>query len=205
MGRRLLTVIMLSAWLAGSAGTPPSSRPLDETACRQAMAKLAKPDVLRAVFTQEKSLPDVSRPLQAKGELVVSLRHGVILRTLRPDFAKGVKVMPLVRTPPRPSDVEARIGYLIQSVLAADYEPLSELFAATGEQGPARLRLRLVPRSDELRKVIVRIELTFGEHLEEVRVSEGSGGVIRLAFSGFAAGTALTAAELAEFEGARLR
>jgi hypothetical protein len=113
--------------------------------------------------------------------------------------------MPLVRTPPKPSDVEARIGYLIQSVLAADYEPLSELFAATGEQGPARLRLRLVPRSEELRKVITGIELTFGEYLEEVRVSEGSGGVIRLAFSGFVAGTALTAAELAEFEGARLR
>jgi len=196
---------MLSSWLTVSAGATPPARVLDETACREAMAKLARPDVLRADFLQEKSLPDVSRPLQAKGELVISLRHGVILRTLRPDFAKGVKVMPLVRTPPKASDVEARIGYLIQSVLAADYEPLSELFAATGEQGPARLRLRLVPRSDELRKVIVRIELTFGEHLEEVRVSEGSGGVIRLAFSGFAAGTALTAAELAEFEGARLR
>lgn len=205
MGRRLLTVFMLSSWLTVSAGATPPARVLDETACREAMAKLARPDVLRADFLQEKSLPDVSRPLQAKGELVISLRHGVILRTLRPDFAKGVKVMPLVRTPPKASDVEARIGYLIQSVLAADYEPLSELFAATGEQGPARLRLRLVPRSDELRKVIVRIELTFGEHLEEVRVSEGSGGVIRLAFSGFAAGTALTAAELAEFEGARLR
>jgi len=190
---------MLSAWLAGSAGTTPPTRQLDETACRQAMAKLARPDILRADFLQEKSLPDVSRPLQAKGELVVSLRHGVILRTLRPDFAKGVKVMPLVRTPPRASDVEARIGYLIQSVLAADYEPLSELFAATGEQGSGRLRLRLVPRSDELRKVIAGIELTFGEHLEEVRVSEGSGGVIRLAFSGFTAGTTLTAAELAEF------
>lgn len=199
MGRRLLTVFMLSAWLAGSAGTTPPTRQLDETACRQAMAKLARPDILRADFLQEKSLPDVSRPLQAKGELVVSLRHGVILRTLRPDFAKGVKVMPLVRTPPRASDVEARIGYLIQSVLAADYEPLSELFAATGEQGSGRLRLRLVPRSDELRKVIAGIELTFGEHLEEVRVSEGSGGVIRLAFSGFTAGTTLTAAELAEF------
>ena len=199
MGRRLLTVFMLSAWLAGSAGTTPPTRQLDETACRQAMAKLARPDILRADFLQEKSLPDVSRPLQAKGELVVSLRHGVILRTLRPDFAKGVKVMPLVRTPPRASDVEARIGYLIQSVLAADYEPLSELFTATGEQGSGRLRLRLVPSSDELRKVIAGIELTFGEHLEEVRVSEGSGGVIRLVFSGFTAGTTLTAAELAEF------
>lgn len=205
MGRRLLTVFMLSAWLAGSAGTTPPTRQLDETACRQAMANLARPDILRADFLQEKSLPDVSRPLQAKGELVVSLRHGVILRTLRPDFAKGVKVMPLVRTPPRASDVEARIGYLIQSVLAADYEPLSELFAATGEQGSGRLRLRLVPRSDELRKVIAGIELTFGEHLEEVRVSEGSGGVIRLAFSGFTAGTTLTAAELAEFAGVGAR
>jgi hypothetical protein len=205
MGRRLLTVFMLSAWLAGSAGTTTPTRQLDETACRQAMAKLARPDILRADFLQEKSLPDVSRPLQAKGELVVSLRHGVILRTLRPDFAKGVKVMPLVRTPPRASDVEARIGYLIQSVLAADYEPLSELFVATGEQGAGRLRLRLVPRSDELRKVIAGIELTFGEHLEEVRVSEGSGGVIRLAFSGFTAGTTLTDAELAEFAGVGAR
>lgn len=205
MGRRLLTIFMLSSWLTVSAGATPPARVLDETACREAMAKLARPDVLRADFLQEKSLPDVSRPLQAKGELVISLRHGVILRTLRPEFAKAVKIMPLVRTQPRASDVEARIGYLIQSVLAADYEPLSELFTATGEQAPGRLRLRLVPRSDELRKVIAGIELSFGEHLEEVRVSEGSGGVIRLTFSGFTSGTSLTAAELAEFAGSGAR
>jgi hypothetical protein len=113
--------------------------------------------------------------------------------------------MPLVSTPPRPSDVEARIGYLIQSLLAADFAPLSELFSATGEQSPGRLRLRLVPRSGELRNVINSVELNFGEHLEEVSVVEGAGSVIRLSFSRFATGPKLTEAEIAEFERAAKR
>ena len=194
----LLCSLLPLAWAA-------SPSPLDEKACREVLAAVARPPLLRADFVQEKTLPDVSRPLQASGELVVSLRHGVILRTLRPEFAKGSKVMPLVSTPPRPSDVEARIGYLIQSLLAADYAPLSELFSATGEQTPGRLRLRLVPRSGELRNVINSVELNFGEHLEEVRVVEGAGSVIRLSFSRFATGPKLTEAEIAEFERAAKR
>ena len=125
--------LLLSPCFAATSApaTPPAL--LDEPACRAAFADVARPRLLRADFTQEKTLPDVARPLRAKGELLISAEYGVTLRTLSPDFARSTKVMPLRPKEDPRNDIEARISRMVRAVLAGEYGPLSEFFSAQGD------------------------------------------------------------------------
>lgn len=172
---------------------------LDEAACRAAFAALPRPETLRADFAQEKTLPDVAKPLRTQGELLVSAQHGVILRTLQPAFAQGSRVLPLPRPGQEPANLEARIGRTVQSVLSGDFGPLSAVFAAEGERAEGRLTVVLTPKTAQVKAALTRLTLRFGEHLEEVMVDEATGGRIVLRFSRFRTAPAATAQELQEF------
>jgi hypothetical protein len=172
---------------------------LDEAACRAAFAALPRPETLRADFTQEKTLPDVAKPLRTQGELLVSAQHGVILRTLQPAFAQGSRVLPLPRPGQEPANLEARIGRTVQSVLSGDFGPLTAVFAAEGERADRRLTVVLTPKTPQVKAALTRLTLRFGEHLEEVVVEEAGGGRIVLRFARFRPAPAPTAQELQEF------
>lgn len=178
---------------------------LDETACREAFAAIGRPPLLRAEFTQEKTLPDVARPLRAKGELLVSAELGVILCTLSPEFARSTKVMPLSRPNTDRPGIEARISRMIQAVLAGEYGPLAEFFSAQGRRDGNRLHITLTPKSAEVRSALQSIELHFGTYLELVDINEAAGSKVRLMFSGFRPTPDLSADERRSFAEAAAR
>lgn len=201
--RRLSTVsLLLLVSFATGAGAE-ATAVLDESACKAALASLPRPPLLRAEFTQEKTLPDVAKPMRAEGELVVSAEHGVILRTLRPAFAQATRVIALPRPDQPAGNLEARIGRMVQALLCGDFGPLSEHFAASAERREGKLVVRLSPRSAQTREVIAAITLRLGVHLEELVVDEASGGRIQLRFSGFRTGPALDPGELRSFDSSR--
>ncbi len=190
--------VVMPAW-AGS------TTPLDENGCREAFRAVLRPPLLRAEFTQEKTLPDVARTLRTKGELLVSAEYGVILRTLSPEFATSTKVMPLRPKADERRDIEARISRMIRSVLAGEYAPLTEFFTLQGRREGARAIITLTPKSPEVRSALRSIELSFGTYLEEVVLDEAAGSKVRLAFTGFRQTPALTADELGKFAEASAR
>lgn len=197
--RRFYTAsLLVSAALAAETRAEPGAG-LDEAACRAALAALPRPPLLRADFTQEKTLPEVAKPMRAQGELVVSVEHGVILRTLRPAFAQTTRVIPLPRPDQPVGNLEARIGRMVQAMLCGDFDPLSEHFTATAARREGKLVVRLAPKSAQTKEVIAAITLQLGEHLEEIAVDEASGGRILLRFSGFRTTPALDPGELRSF------
>jgi hypothetical protein len=198
-----IIILLLLTCVAGPVGRAAEPTPLDEAACRAAFAALPRPAILRAEFTQEKSLPEVAKPLRTRGELLVSAQDGVILRTLQPAFAQGTRVIPLLRPGRAPANLEARIGQTIQAVLAGDFKPLAEFFTATGQRTGDQLTVTLTPKTPQVKEVISRLTFRFGAHLDEVAVEEATGGRIRLAFSNFREGPAPTAEELQGFASAR--
>lgn len=189
--------------LGAAGGRAEGAQPLDEAGCRAAFAALPRPDVLRADFTQEKTLPEVTKPLRTQGELLVSAQEGVLLRTLRPAFAQGVRYLPLPRPGQAPGNLEARIGQTIQSVLSGDFAPLSEFFAASGERSGDRLTIVLTPKTAQVKSALTRLTLRFGQRLEEITVEESTGGRIRLQFANFRTAPAPTDEELKGFGAAR--
>lgn len=168
---------------------------LDEPACRQAFEALGRPSVLRAEFSQEKTLPEVARTLRASGELVVSSEHGVILRTLAPEFAKGTKVLPSHGRPAGSNPVEIRVNGMIKAVLAGEFDPLLTYFTAQGRRQDGRTIVTLTPKVAEIRGALTSIEIHFGERLEQVLVQEAGGGSLRLTFKGYRTTPPLTEAE----------
>ena len=178
---------------------------LDEAACREAFAAIGRPPLLRAEFTQEKTLPDVARPLRANGERLVSAEHGVILRTLSPEVARTTKVMPLAPGATDKPGVEARISRMIRAVLAGEYGPLAEFFSAQGRRDGAHLHLTLTPKSADVRSALRSIELRFGTYLEVVDINEAAGSKVRLMFSGFRPTPDLSADERRSFAEAAAR
>jgi hypothetical protein len=201
--RRVSTVYLLLLLSLGADGRAETDGGLDEAACRAALAALPRPPLLRAAFTQEKTLPDVAKPMRAEGELVVAAEHGVILRTLRPAFAQATRVIALPRTAQPAGNLEARIGRMVQAVLCGDFGPLSEHFVAHAARRDGKLHVRLDPKSAQTKEVIAAITLRLGEHLEEILVEEASGGRIRLSFSGFRTAPPLDADELRGFGATR--
>lgn len=176
---------------------------LDEAACKVAFAALPRPTTLRAAFNQEKSLPDVTKPLRAQGEILVSGPHGVILRTLQPAFAQSTRVIPLPRPGQAAANLEARIGQTIQSVLAGDFAALADLFAAAGQRHGKELQITLTPKPPQVKEAISKISLRFHTYLEEIVVEEAGGSRVRLVFSGFRVAPPATAEEIQAFNAAR--
>ena len=197
--------LVLGAWYRRPAQLGGVPVLLDEAACREAFAAIGRPPLLRAEFTQEKTLPDVARPLRANGELLVSAEHGVILRTLSPEFARTTKVMPLAPGATDKPGVEARISRMIRAVLAGEYGPLAEFFSAQGRRDGAHLHLTLTPKSADVRSALRSIELRFGTYLEVVDINEAAGSRVRLTFSGFRPSPGLSADERRSFAEASAR
>jgi hypothetical protein len=187
-------LLLMSAPAAGLSAA--SENELDEAGCRKAFGHLSRPPVLRAEFTQEKTLPEVTRTLRATGDLTVSRDHGVILRTISPEFTKGTKVLPAGSKPIGSNPVEIRINGMIRSVLAGDLEPLLAYFSAKGVREGHMYLLTLTPKSAEVKGAVTAIEVRFSEHLEDVLVREAGGGSLRLNFKGHRTEPPLTADEL---------
>lgn len=169
---------------------------LDEAGCHKAFDSLSRPPLLRAEFSQVKTLPEVTRPLRATGNLVVSKDLGVILKTTSPEFAKGTKALPAGPDPIGSNPVEVRINGMIKSVLAGDLEPLLAYFSAKGRGTPGHHVVTLIPKSAEVKGAVTSIEVRFGQHLEDVIISEAGGGSLRLSFTGHRTAPPLTADEL---------
>lgn len=195
-------IFLLLLWTAPGAHAEETAK-LDEAACQVAFAALPRPPLLRADFQQEKTLPDVAKPLRAQGDILVSTQHGVILRTLQPAFAQSTRIIPLPRPGQTPGNVEARIGQTIQAVLAGNFTALSEVFTAEGQRRGQRLEIALTPKTPQVKEAIGKITLGFGTYLEEIVVEEAAGSRIRLQFSGFRVGPPPTPAELQGFDAAR--
>nr|WP_314876726.1 outer membrane lipoprotein carrier protein LolA [uncultured Pseudomonas sp.] len=144
--------------------------------------QLSAPAVVKGPFIQEKHLRALPQPLLSKGQFVLAREHGLLwlLQTpLRQDYR--IDANGIARRDPNgwqylPSvNANAQQNRLFFAVLQGDSEGLKRDFdlQLTGSAG--QWQLQLTPRSLLLKQIFNRIDISGGQFVERIQLSETQG------------------------------
>ena len=184
--RTLCVLVMLAAVAPAIAAT-------DVEAVKQRVAKV---DVLRGEFTQEKQVAGFKNPLRSQGRFVLAQDHGVIWTTLKP-FPSEV-VVTRDRILSRQSDGSSRVeldgrqqpamrsvNAIMFALMSGDAQALSAQFTVKVEVLPGNAwKMQLTPRSAMLGKVFAQLTLSGDRYVREVQINEANQDVTRIHFAG---------------------
>jgi hypothetical protein len=151
----------------------------------QIQQRLATDSVMSGTFEQSKQLKGFKRPLKSRGTYSVTAGQGVQWNTLAP-FPSELTV--------RSSEIVSQQGgaavfkleaknepnvrvvtQVLFSLLAGDFEGMSDHFSATGEVGVKTWAVELTPRSEALRKFFSKISVAGDTAVRTVKWNEPSG------------------------------
>jgi hypothetical protein len=201
---RMLCVLVMLAMAA------PAFAATDVEAVKQRVAKV---DVLRGEFTQEKQVAGFKNPLRSQGRFVLAQDHGVVWTTLKP-FPSEV-VVTRDRILSRQSDGSSRVeldgrqqpamrsvNAIMFALMSGDAQALSAQFTVKVEVLPGNAwKMQLTPRSAMLGKVFAQLTLSGDRYVREVQINEANQDVTRIHFAGMSdTPAALSADEGRKFE-----
>ena len=204
---RLLRTLCVLVMLAMAA---PAFAATDVEAVKQRVAKV---DVLRGEFTQEKQVAGFKNPLRSQGRFVLAQDHGVVWTTLKP-FPSEV-VVTRDRILSRQSDGSSRVeldgrqqpamrsvNAIMFALMSGDAQALSAQFTVKVEVLPGNAwKMQLTPRSAMLGKVFAQLTLSGDRYVREVQINEANQDVTRIHFAGMSdTPAALSADEGRKFE-----
>lgn len=181
-------ILALSLFLPLVAAAAPTTA---ELAARMAQ-RLEQAPVLRAEFTQEKSMAAFKKPLQTRGRMVFARSQGVIW-TIESPFKLsyvlaedriveiGEDGVPQVRTA-RDIPGLAQVASLFRALLGAQAEALAEVFTITPDGTLDAWRLTLVPKPGPLTQAMREIRMSGSRHVERIRIEEANGDSTTLVF-----------------------
>ncbi len=184
---RTLCVLVMLAMVA------PALAATDVEAVTQRVAKV---DVLRGEFSQEKQVAGFKNPLRSQGRFVLAQDHGVIWTTLKP-FPSEV-VVTRDRILSRQSDGSSRVeldgrqqpamrsvNAIMFALMSGDAQALSAQFTVKVEVLPGNAwKMQLTPRSAMLGKVFAQLTLSGDRYVREVQINEANQDVTRIQFAG---------------------
>ena len=157
--------------------------------------RVARVDVLRGEFVQEKRITGFRNPLRSQGRFVVSRDEGVIWTTLKPFPSEMVVTRDRILS--RGSDgrqrveVDARqqpalrsVNAMMFALVSGDVAALSSRFETQVEALPGNgWKLALKPRSAALAQAFSRIVLSGDRYVRAVEIEEANGDRTKLDFS----------------------
>ena len=184
---RMLCVLVMLAMVA------PAFAATDVEVVKQRVAKV---DVLRGEFTQEKQVAGFKNPLRSQGRFVLAQDHGVVWTTLKP-FPSEV-VVTRDRILSRQSDGSSRVeldgrqqpamrsvNAIMFALMSGDAQALSAQFTVKVEVLPGNAwKMQLTPRSAMLGKVFAQLTLSGDRYVREVQINEANQDVTRIQFAG---------------------
>ncbi len=172
---------------------------------------VARPDVLRGQFSQEKQVSGFKNPLRSQGRFVVARQHGVIWTTLKPFPSEVVvtadRILSRQRDGSTRVELDARqqpamrsVNAIMFALMSGDAQALSAQFVVKVEALPDNgWRMQLTPRSAMLAKVFSALSLSGDRYVREVQITEANQDVTRIHFAGLSE----TPAQLSADEGRR--
>lgn len=157
-------------------------------------ATMARPDVLRGQFTQEKQVSGFSNPLRSQGRFVVAREHGVIWTTLKPFPSEVVvtadRILSRQRDGSTRVELDARQQPALRSVnavmfalMSGDVQALSSQFNVAATREGRGWRLHLTPKSSMLARAFRSLTLHGDRHVREVEIVEANDDRTRIRFS----------------------
>lgn len=185
VSRALLCALLLAGVGIVQAGDP---------AVDAVAASVARPEVLRGQFVQEKQIGGFKNPLRSQGRFVVARRYGVIWTTLKPFPSELVvtadRILSRQRDGSRRVELDARQQPALRSVNAAmfalmsgDVHALSSQFNVEAAREAQGWRLRLTPKSAMLAKAFRSLSLQGDRYVREVEIVEANDDRTRIHFS----------------------
>ena len=156
---------------------------------------VARPDVLRGQFTQEKQVSGFKNPLRSQGQFVVARQHGVIWTTLKPFPSEVVvtadRILSRQRDGSTRVELDARqqpamrsVNAIMFALMSGDAQALSAQFTVKVDALPDNgWRMHLTPRSPMLAKVFSALELSGDRYVREVQITEANQDVTRIHFT----------------------
>lgn len=173
--------------------------------------RVAKVDVLRGEFTQEKQVAGFKNPLRSQGRFVLAQAHGVIWTTLKPFPSEVVvtrdRILSRQRDGSSRVEMDGRqqpamrsVNAIMFALMSGDAQALSAQFTVKVEVLPGNAwKMQLTPRSAMLGKVFAQLTLSGDRYVREVQISEANQDVTRIHFAGMSE----TPATLSADEGGR--
>lgn len=168
--------------------------------------KIEQHAVIRAEFTQTKQMQALKRPLITTGKMTYSRRHGILWQILQPyniSYVLGEdKIIEINANGLRKErgfrDVPglAQVGRVFRAILGANASALHTYFDVTAQGDTEKWKLVLIPRQQQLLKSLSLIELSGGEFIEAIIITEASGDTATLRFRKTLATTDLIDSEL---------
>lgn len=175
-------------------------------------ASVARPNVLRGQFTQEKQVTGFKNPLRSEGRFVVARQHGVIWTTLKPFPSELVvtadRILSRQRDGSSRVELDARQQPALRSVnavmfalMSGDVQALSSQFNVQATRRAQGWQLHLTPKSALLAKAFQSLTLHGDRYVRQVDIVEANNDRTRIHFSALSdAPERLNADEARRFE-----
>ncbi|TVO64095.1 LolA family protein [Denitromonas ohlonensis] len=202
MKRRRFVLAALLAFLSASAHA-------DDALLKEIAARVADSPVLRAEFSQTKTLAAMRKPFRIAGHFTYARDAGVLWQVASPytvryliDARGTVEIGPDGQRKARTSREAAgaaQAGQIMQALLSADLAPLQSSFVLEPVRGADRWHVTLTPRKTEIARHLARITVAGTTAVEQVDIFEASGDHTEIRFTAIERDTRLNDAEAALF------
>ncbi|WP_353098846.1 outer membrane lipoprotein carrier protein LolA [Stenotrophomonas lactitubi] len=173
---------------------------------------VARPDVLRGQFSQEKQVSGFKNPLRSQGQFVVARKHGVIWSTLKPFPSEVVvtadRILSRQRDGSTRVELDARqqpamrtVNAIMFALMSGDVQALSSQFNVEATREGQGWRLKLTPKSAMLAKAFQSLTLQGDRYVRQVEIIEANQDRTRIQFTALSEAPAtLNADEARRFE-----
>lgn len=184
--RLLLCALLLSACATQAYAAEPAVDAITQA--------VARPDVLRGQFTQEKQVSGFRNPLRSQGQFVVARQHGVIWTTLKPFPSEVVvtadRILSRQRDGSTRVELDARqqpamrsVNAIMFALMSGDVQALSSQFKVAATREGQGWQLRLTPKSAMLAKAFESLTLQGDRYVRQVEIVEANKDRTQIQFS----------------------
>ena len=167
---------------------------------------VARPDVLRGQFTQEKQVSGFRNPLRSQGRFVVARQHGVIWTTLKPFPSELVvtadRILSRQRDGSTRVELDAReqpalrsVNAIMFALMSGDVQALSSQFNVAASREGQGWQLRLTPKSPMLAKAFASLTLQGDRYVRRVEIVEANTDRTQIQFSALSEAPATLSAD----------
>lgn len=150
--------------------------------------------VVRAHFTQTRTIKDLPQPLRSQGEMLIARDQGLLWDQKAPfpmalmlDDSRMVQI--INGQPPQVITAENnpqmfQFNHLLRALFQADRAVLEQNFRIDfNDVGAGRWTLKLTPITTPLDKIFTSIELAGQQYLDSIRLNDKQGDLTDIAFS----------------------
>jgi outer membrane lipoprotein-sorting protein len=193
--------LLFGLLLAGSATAHGADPAMDAIT-----AGMARPEVLRGEFSQEKRIGGFKNALRSQGRFLVARKRGVVWTTLKPFPSEVVvtadRIFSRQRDGSRQVQLDARQQPALRSVnavmfalMSGDVQALRSQFEIEATREAQGWRLGLTPKSAALARAFRSLSLRGDRYVREVEIVEANGDRTRIQFSGMSETPAVLAGD----------